>query len=169
MTPVWSLWPHWATVSTATSPWRSTTTDTQVNMTTSCSLPGIQAALRVTCFYCPILSCNLAANLLLPINKFSQYFKILYPNFKEKFSEYFVFSCLSPACWIQRVNCCFAHLYISGDRAARLDGTGGAALALYSCANAPPLGQWWPESRGQRTHHQRTECRCRGMFKHSSL
>lgn len=54
-------------------------------MTTSCSLPGIQAALRVTCLYCPILHWNQAANLLLLINRFSQYFKVL--NDKRKFSR----------------------------------------------------------------------------------
>lgn len=54
-------------------------------MTTSCSLPGIQAALRVTCLYCPILHWNQAANLLLLINRFSQYFKVL--NDKRTFSR----------------------------------------------------------------------------------
>lgn len=61
---------------------------------------------------------------------------------------------------------CF-FLSISGDRVARMDGTSGAALALHSCANAPPLGKRRAESWGQRAHHQRTERRCRGMFKHS--
>lgn len=37
---------------------------------------GIQAALRVICLYCPILSCNLAVNLLLHINKFSRYWRL---------------------------------------------------------------------------------------------
>lgn len=49
-----------------------------------------------------------------------------------------------------------------------MDGTGRAALALYSRADAPPLGQRRTESRGQRAHHQRTECRCRGTPEHSS-
>lgn len=53
--------------------------------------------------------------------------------------------------------------------APRLDGPVGVDVALHSSADAPPLGERGPEPRGQRTHHQRAECRCRGAFEHRSL
>lgn len=56
---------------------------------------------------------------------------------------------------------------VSCDRAPGLDGPVRVAVALHCSADAPPLGEWGPEPQGQRAHHQRAECRCRGMFKYS--
>lgn len=46
-----------------------------------------------------------------------------------------------------------ASVSVSCDRAPRLDGPVGVAVALHSSADAPPLGEWGPQPGGQRTHH----------------
>lgn len=158
MTLAWPLWPHWATASLATDLSPSPITATQVNMSGSLVSKQPYSFHRYTVVATKHLTFHSPRT-----NEATLHRERVITLWVSGFLLSVCHQPL-PAGFSGSVPSLSPHPS-SGDWAAGLDGTGGAAVALHSRADAPPLGQWRTQPWGQRAHHQRTQCRCGGMSK----